>query len=117
MEYRKDSEIPEGFLKVCSTSELSEKKGKRFFINDVDVALFKVDNKIYAVSNVCPHQHSSVIYDGFTEDEFIVCPAHGWKFSLATGKQPEGYNGLDTYEVIVSGEDIFVKAVKKELKW
>jgi NAD(P)H-dependent nitrite reductase small subunit len=116
MEYR-NSEIPEGFIKVCSIKDLSEKKGKRFFINDTDVALFKVDDEIYALSNVCPHQHTSVMYDGFLEDDFIVCPSHGWKFNLKTGRKPDGYKGLDKYEVIIKDELIYVKAEKKELKW
>jgi 3-phenylpropionate/trans-cinnamate dioxygenase ferredoxin component len=117
MSYQKYSEIPEGFEKVCSLTDLSERKGKRFFVNDTDVALFKVDGEVFALGNVCPHQHSSVIYDGFLDEDYIVCPSHGWKFNLKTGRQPTGYKGLDTYEVIVSDNTIYVKAAKKELKW
>ena len=39
------------------------------------------------MSNICPHQQTRLIYDGFVEDEFVVCPAHGWKFNLGTGKK------------------------------
>jgi nitrite reductase/ring-hydroxylating ferredoxin subunit len=111
------SDIPEGFKIACSINELSERKGKRVFINDVDVALFKVEGNVYALSNVCPHQHASVVYDGFLEDDYVLCPSHGWKFNLLTGKQPTGYKGLDPYEVVVIGNDVYVKADKKELKW
>jgi nitrite reductase/ring-hydroxylating ferredoxin subunit len=117
MNYPEYSDIPEGFERVCKVTDLSERTGKRFFVNDTDVALFKVEDEIYALSNVCPHQHSSVIYDGYFEDDFVVCPAHGWKFNVKTGRQPAGNKGLDKYEVIVSEGYIYVKAAKKELKW
>jgi nitrite reductase/ring-hydroxylating ferredoxin subunit len=38
----------------------------------------------------------------FEDEDFIVCPSHGWKFNVKTGNSLTGYNGLDTYEVIVS---------------
>lgn len=107
----------EGFFKVCRTNELVNNSGKRFIVDDVDVALFKVNNTIYALSNICPHQHSPLIYDGFLEDGCVVCPAHGWMFSLETGKTPAGQRGLNSFEVKVEGEEVFVKVFKKILKW
>jgi len=107
----------EGFFKVCRLNDLSENSGKRFIVDDVDIALFKVDNKIYALSNICPHQHSPLIYDGFLEDGCVVCPAHGWMFSLETGKTPTGQKGLNSFEVMVEKGEVFVKVFKKVLKW
>ena len=111
------SEIPEGFFKLCHLKELKEGQGKRFFANDAEVAVFLLKGKVYAVSNACPHQHSAVIYDGFIEEEYVICPVHGWKFSLHDGRQPTGQRGLDSYDVIVSDNYIYVKVLKKELKW
>ncbi|HKB86550.1 MAG TPA: Rieske (2Fe-2S) protein [Ignavibacteriaceae bacterium] len=107
----------EGFFKVCRTTDLVNNSGKRFIVDDVDVALFKVDDKIYALSNICPHQHSPLIYDGFLEDGCVVCPAHGWIFSLETGKTPTGQRGLSSFEVRIEDGYVFVKAFKKVLKW
>ncbi len=107
----------EGFLKVCSTGDLVNNSGKRFIVDDVDVAIFRVDDKIYALGNVCPHQHSPLIYDGFLEDGCVVCPAHGWMFSLETGKTPTGQRGLNSFEVKVENGDVFVKVYKKVLNW
>jgi len=107
----------EGFFKVCRLNDLSENSGKRFIVDDVDIALFKVDGKIYALSNICPHQHSPLIYDGFLEDGCVVCPAHGWMFNLETGKTPTGQKGLNSFEVMVEKGEVFVKVFKKVLKW
>lgn len=107
----------EGFQKVCKISDLKEKIGKRFFVDDVDVAVFKVEGKIYALSNICLHQKAQVIYDGFIEDGKVTCPVHGWQFELATGKIPNAVSGLDSYNVKILNDDVFVKVFKKELKW
>ena len=87
--------MEDGYTKVCTVSELKENQGKRFLINDVDVAVFKVNDEIYVLNNVCPHQHTTIIYDGIIEDGCVVCPAHGWMFNLKTGKQPTGAKGLN----------------------
>lgn len=105
------------YKKVCKLNDLREKYGKKFLVDDVEVAIFKVDGKIYALSNICPHQHTSLIYDGFIEDGCVVCPAHGWEFSLETGKMRTGSRGLDSYPVKIVGDDIFIKVFKKELRW
>jgi 3-phenylpropionate/trans-cinnamate dioxygenase ferredoxin component len=107
----------EGFHKVCRISELINNSGKRFIVDDIDIAVFKIEGKIYALSNVCPHQHSPLIYDGFIEDGCVVCPAHGWMFNLHTGKTPKGRRGLNSFEVRVEEGEVFVKVYKKVLNW
>jgi len=109
--------VPEGFYKVCNVNSLKEKQGKRFIINDIDIAVFKVDGSIYAVQNQCPHQHSQTIYDGFVEDCKVACPVHGWEFNLRDGKMETGRKGLDTYEVVVHNSEVYVKVDRKELNW
>ena len=105
------------FTKLCKCSDLKEKIGRRFIIDDVEVALFKVDGKIYALNNICLHQKAAIIYDGFIEDEKVTCPAHGWQYDLKTGKIPNGVKGLHTYEVEIVDDDVYVKIFKKILKW
>ena len=84
-----------GFTKICTVSELKENQGKRFLINDVDIAVFKVNGEVFVLNNTCPHQHTTIIYDGFIEDGCVVCPAHGWMFNLKTGRQPTGAKGKE----------------------
>ena len=109
--------MEEVFTKICKVSELKENQGKRFLINDVDIAVFKVNDGIFVLGNVCPHQHTSVIFDGFVEDDCVVCPAHGWMFNLKTGKQPTGARGLDSYPVRIIDDEVFALVKAKELKW
>ena len=105
------------FKFFCKLSDLKENTGHRFIVDETEVAVFKVDGKIYALSNICPHQHTALIYDGFLEDGCIICPAHGWEFDLQTGKRANGRKGLDSYEVIIENDDVLVKVIPKELNW
>ena len=82
--------IEEGYQFICKLDELKDKVGRRFILDEVEIALFKINSEIFAVSNICPHQQTHLIYDGFIEDEFVVCPAHGWRFNLRTSKKDTG---------------------------
>ncbi len=107
----------DGYKNICPLNQLKDREGKRFIIDDIEIAIIKVDGEVFALSNVCPHQHNTLIYDGFVEDEYIVCPAHGWMFNLRTGKTPSGTSGLDSYDVKLIDDHVYVKAFKKSLNW
>lgn len=106
-----------GFTPVCRLDELSEGQGRRFIVDNTEVAVFKIEGKVYAINNVCPHQHTALLYDGFIEQGCVVCPAHGWMFDLKTGKTPAGGRGVDAYQTKVIDDQVFVKVVLKEMKW
>ena len=107
----------EGFDYICKLDELQESKGRKFIINDIEIAVFKINSEVFALNNVCPHQQSRLIYDGFVEDEFVVCPAHGWKFNLRNGKKDTGSNGLDSYPVEIKDSQVYVKVHPKKYSW
>jgi NAD(P)H-dependent nitrite reductase small subunit len=107
----------EGFYQVCKLSDLKEKQGKKFIVNEVQIAVFKIGENVFALNNVCPHQHSAIIYDGFIEDDCIVCPAHGWKFRLTDGKLPSGSKGLESYNVKLLNEFVWIKVIQKKINW
>jgi nitrite reductase/ring-hydroxylating ferredoxin subunit len=98
-------------------NDLKENSGKKFFVNDVEIAAFKINSEVFALSNICPHLQTHLIYDGFIEDEFVVCPAHGWRFNLRTGKKDSGSNGLISYPVEIFEGKVFIKVYHKKLNW
>ena len=107
----------EGFKFACLLNDLEESVGKRFIINDVEIALFKINSEVFAISNICPHQQTRLIYNGFVEEDFVICPAHGWKFNLKTGRKSSGSNGLTTYPVEIIEKRVFVKVHPKKFSW
>ncbi|MHC1738773.1 MAG: Rieske (2Fe-2S) protein [Ignavibacteriaceae bacterium] len=107
----------ENFTFSCHLSDIPSDKGMKVIIDDEEVALFKVKNRVYALSNLCPHQHRAIIFDGFIEDEFVVCPAHGWKFSLKDGMQPDNRKGLRSFETKIVESSVYVKITKSSFNW
>jgi nitrite reductase/ring-hydroxylating ferredoxin subunit len=99
------------YLKICHSSEISEGRGSKFILDEeTEIALFKVDGKIYCVDNVCSHNHIPIIFQGYLDGMYVSCPVHGFKFHLETGKQP-GDSGcsIRTFDVIIEDDNIFVK--------
>ncbi len=104
-------------FKLCHLSELKEKTGKRFIVNETDIAVFKVNGEVYAVSNICPHQKSALIYEGLIEGCNVICPLHGWRFNLKNGNKPDGGNGLKIYKVKIENNIVLAEVNPPELKW
>lgn len=104
-----------GYSKICELKDLPEKRGARFFVNDIDIAVFKIEGEVFAVDNVCPHNRSAIIYDGFVEGKSVACPAHGWEFDLKTGELKSGYKGLKTYPVMIIDSAVYLKTTLENI--
>ncbi len=102
------------YTKVCKLSELIPNRGKRVFVGDVDIAIFLIEGEVRAFSNICPHQHSAILYDGFIEGNNVVCPAHGWEFDVCTGKKAGGSRGIKTFPVLIANSYVWINAEIKE---
>ncbi|HXV28393.1 MAG TPA: nitrite reductase small subunit NirD [bacterium] len=97
------------FVKVAKKNEIPDDTGKYIEVKGREIALFKVDNKVYAIDHVCPHQ-GGPLAEGGVNDKVVTCPWHGWEFDVTTGwctfnediKQP-------TFKVKEEGDDIYVE--------
>jgi NAD(P)H-dependent nitrite reductase small subunit len=111
------------YIKICNTNDLPNRRGRKFTIaEDTDIAVFKVKGEVFAVSNVCPHNHSEVMYDGYIDENlYVACPIHGWQFHLQTGEVPPECKGLsaklETYNVKIENDEIWVEVKEKKKKW
>jgi nitrite reductase/ring-hydroxylating ferredoxin subunit len=110
------------FVKICTASEIpNNKRGRKFVLeDDTEIAVFRVNGKIHVVSNVCPHNHTNVMFEGYIdEDLYLACPIHGWQFNLETGEVPVGCTGLsaklDVYNTRIENDDLYIETKKK--KW
>jgi 3-phenylpropionate/trans-cinnamate dioxygenase ferredoxin subunit len=117
--WRPDPEQRGLWLRLCRDVDVTERKGFRVQVGlDVDIALFRVENSIVAVSNICPHKHEATISDGYVDAGTVSCPLHGWCFSLRSGEQVGvgrgGGKGLSTYTTHVDGTDVWVLIPERE---
>ncbi len=102
-------------------------EGDRAFVDadGVEIAVFNIEGEYHAVANYCVHQGGPLCEGelrgqfGMGEDGWewtyddtertVVCPWHGWKFDLVTGKSvtDERY-AAPTYDVEVEDGTVYV---------
>ena len=97
------------FVKVARLSEISEHHSKRVILGDEEIALWRVNGTVYAINNICPHQHFPVLHQATLEGIKVTCPMHGWTYSLETGSADSGSGRVKTYPVKIVGDDILVE--------
>ncbi len=98
------------FVSVASASDLPAGAGMFVDVDGIPVALFHVDGKFYATSDVCTHEEAS-LSEGELEGECVECPLHGARFNVRTGevKSLPAVVKLKTYPVRVVGDAIEVE--------
>lgn len=78
-------------------------------LDDRVVALFRVGERFYALSNTCPHRGGS-LGEGELEGFVVTCPWHGWQFDCRTGQAVENSAiQVKSYPVHVEGDDIYIE--------
>ena len=94
-----------GFYEVLALEDISEMCATTVFINGENIAIFKYDNKVSAVHNVCKHQMGP-IGEGKIIDGCITCPWHGYQYLPENGQSPPPFTEkLKTYQVkIIKGK-------------
>lgn len=112
------------YIAVCKSSEVFEGKGKQIIFDgddDFQIAIFRVNNNIYALENICPHRHADKIYDGIIKELTVMCPLHGWTYSLETGEninKLQGIKGLKKFDAFEENGIIYIKEPEFEIpKW
>lgn len=96
------------FVKVAHLAELSNRRGRLVRVGGREIALWRVDGRVYAIDNVCPHQHFSMLHQGTLNGILLTCPMHGWTFSLEDGRATTGNGRAKTYQVKVEGGSVFL---------
>jgi len=98
-------------IKLCKISEVKPGKAKSFKIDQQEIAIVNLNSEFFALSNICPHQHTKIVNgtDAIIEAEKIICPMHGWTFEIKTGKPVYGSGRLKTFEVLIKNDEIWIK--------
>lgn len=55
------------------------------------VALFHHDGAFRAIADACNHK-GGPLSEGRCNGEYVVCPWHGWEYSVVTGQGPAGFD-------------------------
>ena len=78
-------------------------------IDDRPIALFKYENKFYALKNGCMHQ-GFPLADGNLKKYMVECPLHGWVYDIRDGKCLSlGNRYTITYKVRINNNQIEIQ--------
>jgi nitrite reductase/ring-hydroxylating ferredoxin subunit/DMSO/TMAO reductase YedYZ heme-binding membrane subunit len=96
------------FQFVCDVSEIENDRAKIVLIDNQEIAIFKYDNSISAVHNLCKHQNGP-LGEGKVVDGCITCPWHGYQYQPNDGCSPPPFDEkVATYRVSVEGRKVYV---------
>ena len=73
------------YIEIGLSEEVSE--GERLFleVDEKQLVVFRKNNQIYAIDDICSHDDGP-LGEGELEGYKIVCPRHGARFDIRTGK-------------------------------
>jgi nitrite reductase (NADH) small subunit len=98
-----------GWVAVARLADLGERGRTLVRVGGTEIALFRVDEQVYAIQSRCPHRSGPLIR-GFVETgPRIRCPMHGWCYDLTTGESDRPARAT-VFPVRVDGDRISVLA-------
>ncbi len=103
----------EGFERIAALDEVGLEQPKRIIVDGREIVLFREGVEIFAIENLCPHQHYSVFHQSMLNEYIISCPMHGWSFDVRTGKKITGDGQLKVFEIHLEGNDVWMKSPKE----
>ena len=97
------------FTRAASLSELSDAEPLAVTVDDVDVAVVRSGDEVFAIRDECSHANIA-LSEGDVEGCLIECWLHGSTFDLRTGKPTTlpAFEPVPVYPVRVDGDDVLV---------
>src|SRR5215831_3561291 len=100
-------------MKVCRLDDIVPDTGVAALVGGEQVAVFRIDQKIYAIGNRDPFSGANVLSRGIVGDvngEVVVAsPVYKQHFSLLSGRCIEDASvSVPVYRVLVAGGDVLV---------
>ncbi len=104
------NEISSASIEFVPVAELSDlPNGERLFIeiDDQELVVFNIAGEIFAIGDVCSHDDGP-LGEGEIEGYDVVCPRHGARFDIRSGKVSSlpAVVDIPAYPVRVSGDQI-----------
>jgi nitrite reductase/ring-hydroxylating ferredoxin subunit len=97
------------WLVVALSSDLDEGSVRGVKAKDFNIAIYRIDGKVFATSNVCTHG-LAMLSDGFVDGDCIECPLHQGLFHIPTGevRSPPLSEAIAVYSAKEEGDNILV---------
>ena len=77
------------------------------------ICIVRLKEGWYGMNNICPHA-GAALHAGFCNKHgVVVCPLHGYKFDIKTGKSLDGNNYHQKIYKVEKRDDGFYVGIKK----
>lgn len=100
----------ENWIDVIPDVSLGEGEHAIVDVDTMAIAVFRIDGELYAIEDACTHDGAEIA-SGRLEGSEIVCPRHGARFCIKTGKvlKAPAYEDLTCFPVRVENGMIQVR--------
>ena len=96
-------------VEVAKLDSLPRGRGVRVTVGEHRIAMFRIEDDVYAVGDRCSHAEASLA-EGELFDLEVECPRHGSEFDLRTGKPLSlpATAPVPTYETVVEDGMVYL---------
>src|SRR6185436_18441952 len=77
-------------------------------IGSIRICLVRINENYYAVGDKCSHNGESLSKGKVNYIGEIICPWHGYRFNLQTGRSAENNPDIPTFPVKVNEDGLFI---------
>jgi 3-phenylpropionate/trans-cinnamate dioxygenase ferredoxin subunit len=72
-------------VEITKLDDLPRNRGVRVTVGDHRIAIFRIEDEVYAIGDRCSHAEASLA-EGELWDHDVECPRHGSEFDVRTGE-------------------------------
>ena len=96
------------WVRAAAASELpTEGLGHPIKVAGLQIALFKWEEGIFAIEDLCPHL-GFPLSEGVMQSGEVICSWHGWRIRLNDGSCRRERERAKVFPAEVRGDDVFV---------
>jgi nitrite reductase/ring-hydroxylating ferredoxin subunit len=97
------------WTRAAAVADLKERGVMDAEVGGEEIALYWIDDAVYATHNVCTHAFAR-LSEGFLDGDCIECPIHQALFNVKTGEAvaPPAYTAVKIYPCRIEGDDVLV---------
>jgi 3-phenylpropionate/trans-cinnamate dioxygenase ferredoxin subunit len=97
------------WVDVAPANELPPGNRKVVYTEIGPIAVFNLAGELFAIEDICTHDGGELA-SGACDGDQIICPRHGARFCIRTGKvlAPPAYEDIETFPVRIENETVQV---------
>jgi ferredoxin-thioredoxin reductase catalytic chain len=95
-------------VRIASVDDLADGQCRVVAVGKRKLALFRVGGEFFCLENACKHLWGP-LGEGYLDGYEVMCPWHGWRYDVRTGKTDHPDADVQTFSVSVRAGEVFVR--------